>query len=394
MTRAMRPDTLTDPVIWVHADCQATVRTFLNLARKVEESGHQVCFVITADPAALERVKPRPNTILSPLPALRSRDLRVFFESWRPVLGYWIGAPLSVPPLKQAMGLGVPMVLLNASEDIAETTSGFFQRRAVQKLLPQFRVIFTDTHISGGICLRLGVDESKVQVTGRLTEGSMALPCNVDELDDLAASIVGRDVWLAAEVPMDELDTVLTAHESLRAGNRRLLLILNTSQLESEETLAIELAAKGWRVAMRDKGDPITDHTQIYLSCDTDEMGLWYRLAPVTYVGGTFSIQENSADPLQAAALGSAILHGPRTAPYREAFDQLIAQIPAASTQVVNPGSLARAVESLLSPHIAAEQANAAWEFVSRGAELTDNVIALVEEAVMLADEQAEQRDA
>ena len=194
--------------------------------------------------------------------------------------------------------------------------------------------------------MHYGAAEGAVHVTGLLSEAPMALPCDPDELDRAAAAVGSRDIWFATQVPMSELDLVIAAHEKLRAANRRLLLILNTQQIESEETLAIDLAAKGWRVGVRTKGNEITDNTQIFLSSGIEELGLWYRLSPVSLVGGTFSNDVSSADPMQAAALGSAILHGPRTSPFREAFDQLHAQTPAAATQVVNPSSLARHVET------------------------------------------------
>lgn len=386
MNAVVFPDQPSGPVIWAHANGKPAARAIVNLAGKVNESGLGADFLVTADAHDLPGLKVPDNVTLSALPSPRGRELKRFLTAWQPVMCLWLGAPVLPSPLKTAQAMNVPAVLLNAGEDIAEAQGGYFQRRVVQKTLSKFRVIFAENHISGGICLRHGAAEHAIQVTGKLAEGSMALPCNVDELDTLAASIVGRDVWFAAGVPMAELDTVLNAHEALRSANRRLLLILNTVHLESEETLAIELASKGWRVAMRDKGDDISDHTQIYLTCGNDEMGLWYRLAPVTYVGGTFSIEEDGADPLHAAALGSAILHGPRTSPHRGAFDQLLAQAPAASTQIVNAGSLARGVETLLLPHLAAEQANSAWEMVSRGAELTDQVIALIEEAIDVAE--------
>ncbi len=59
---------------------------------------------------------------------------------------------------------------------------------------------------------------------------------------------------------------------------------------------------------------------------------------------------------------------------------------PPAATQVVSPDNLARAVAELLSPDVAAAQANSAWEFVSRGAELTDQLIELILEATELAE--------
>ena len=51
-------------------------------------------------------------------------------------------------------------------------------------------------------------------------------------------------------------------------------------------------------------------------------MGLWYRLCPVTVIGGTYGPTEGH-NPWEAAALGSAILYGPRTANFAADFTAL-----------------------------------------------------------------------
>jgi 3-deoxy-D-manno-octulosonic-acid transferase len=51
-------------------------------------------------------------------------------------------------------------------------------------------------------------------------------------------------------------------------------------------------------------------------------MGLWYRLCPTTLIGGTYGPTEGH-NPWEPAALGSAILHGPRIANFASDFTTL-----------------------------------------------------------------------
>jgi 3-deoxy-D-manno-octulosonic-acid transferase len=46
-------------------------------------------------------------------------------------------------------------------------------------------------------------------------------------------------------------------------------------------------------------------------------MGLWYRLCPVSLIGGSFG-GTGGHNPWEAASLGSAILHGPDTANFAD----------------------------------------------------------------------------
>jgi 3-deoxy-D-manno-octulosonic-acid transferase len=102
------------------------------------------------------------------------------------------------------------------------------------------------------------------------------------------------------------------------------------------------------------------------------EEGLWYRLASVTYIGGTLGGPVASVDPFAAAALGSVVLHGRVHAPHTAHFTALMDA--GASRQVRDVRGLGRAVEDLLAPDRAAELAHRAWAVVSQGAEATDHV--------------------
>ena len=55
----------------------------------------------------------------------------------------------------------------------------------------------------------------------------------------------------------------------------------------------------------------------------SENLGMWFRLASVCFLGGSL-VHSGGADPFEAAALGSAILHGPYTQNYQNDFDRLL----------------------------------------------------------------------
>ncbi|CAN5684071.1 hypothetical protein BH23PSE1_BH23PSE1_11050 [soil metagenome] len=105
-------------------------------------------------------------------------------------------------------------------------------------------------------------------------------------------------------------------------------------------------------------------------------MGLWYRVAPVTFVGG--SIEEiGGHNPFEPAMLGCAVLFGPHVRNFAEAYARLKAAD--AAVGVAGEAELARALVETLAPDRAARMAAAAWEAVSEGAEVTDAVLGVIE---------------
>ena len=104
------------------------------------------------------------------------------------------------------------------------------------------------------------------------------------------------------------------------------------------------------------------------------ELGLWYRLAPVCFMGGTlFAGGVGGRTPFEPAALGSAILHGPNPGPHREAYARL--SEARATRQVASPAALATAVADLIAPDKAAVLAHNAWAATSGGTEVAERVV-------------------
>ena len=110
------------------------------------------------------------------------------------------------------------------------------------------------------------------------------------------------------------------------------------------------------------------------------ELGLWYRLATVSFLGGSLSPGIGGTEPMAAAALGTAILYGPNVRRYMPSYTRLA---NAGAARIVNDAaSLSSAVTHLIAPDHAAAMAHAGWDVVSEGAEVVDTVIALVRDSL------------
>src|SRR5260370_38271633 len=70
------------------------------------------------------------------------------------------------------------------------------------------------------------------------------------------------------------------------------------------------LTGQGLRVARRGRGEPLTRETQIYLADTLGELGLFYRLARIAFIGGSL-VAKGGHNPFEAARLECAGLHGP-----------------------------------------------------------------------------------
>jgi 3-deoxy-D-manno-octulosonic-acid transferase len=62
--------------------------------------------------------------------------------------------------------------------------------------------------------------------------------------------------------------------------------------------------------------------TEIYVADTVGELGLIYRMAPVVFIGGSL-IKHGGQNPIEAAKLGAAILHGPHVWNFAEIYSAL-----------------------------------------------------------------------
>jgi 3-deoxy-D-manno-octulosonic-acid transferase len=209
-----------------------------------------------------------------------------------------------------------------------------------------------------------------------MEEASAAIPYVESDRAALARVLATRPIWLAADVAAEEEAVIIATHREVLRLAHRLLLIL----VPQESGRAGDLAARiereeGWRVALRGADQEPDTETEVYIP-DTSEYGLWYRLAPITFLGGSLEGRGCARNPMEPAALGSAILYGPRSGAYGAAYGRLGA---ARAARMVGSGAdLTLAVGDLLSPDRAARQAQAAWGIASEGAEVTEMVLNLI----------------
>jgi len=165
---------------------------------------------------------------------------------------------------------------------------------------------------------------------------------------------------------------VLAAHEKALLRAHRMLLVLMPEGPGRAEQIAVELASRGHRAAWRAAEEEPEDDVQVLIVEDERELGLWYRLAPLTWMGGTLNAGRATRSPLEAAALGSAVVHGPATGPHADDYARLADA--GACRLVTSPAALADVVAELIAPDRVAALAHNAWAMISGHAGVADQV--------------------
>ena len=155
---------------------------------------------------------------------------------------------------------------------------------------------------------------------------------------------------LAASTHTGEEALVLTAFAAARAAGRLQHLIIAPRHPRRAGEVAAAITAAGLGFVQRSAGEVPGPQTPVHLADTMGEMSAWYAMAGLCVIGGSFA-PRGGHTPWEPAAQGSAILHGPSTENFAEAFAALDAS--GGAVQVADATALQAALLGLTGADLA-----------------------------------------
>ena len=347
-------------LVWIHA---ASVGESLSILPLIDhllaarEDMHVLVTTGTVTSASLMAKRLPPRAIHQYVPLDHPDYCARFLRHWQPDLGVWVESEFW-PNLIMATDMRhIPLALVNARITLKSFEGWQRFPRTIQGLVSRFAVVFAQDEASAKRLTALGA--SHVERPGNLKHDADPLTADPDEVAALARAIDGRPVWLAANTHEDEEIVVADVHAALTAKHDRLLTIIVPRHPARGDEITAELRARRFKVSQRSKDEAIASDTDIYLADTLGELGIFYRLGDIVFIGGTLSALGGHT-PFEPARLHSALIAGPSEFNFAEAFaaftraDALI--------RIDNAASLAQAVGSLLDNKTECERRAAAAE--------------------------------
>lgn len=355
-------------MIWLHCGSAEDAATTACLAQRFAARPDGPEVIVTAPKAALHQFQRLAEKIFAtPTPTDTPSAAKGFFDEWGPRALIWVGGALQQTLLRETERVGLWAALLNANAD------GLFGRRTLRLPGSTRKAVagFAEIHALDGSTstrlIRAGVDRDIVHVTGPIPEDPLPLPHDKNEMAVMAEALDTRPIWVAAQVTRDEVPKMAEAQILASRRNHRLILILIPRDPADGSEAARLLRQAGLSTGLRSEGDSPLEEHQAYVADLSDELGLWYRIAPLSFIGGTLS-ERDAISPYDPIVLGSAIIHGPKRHPQEARFTRL--ERRQAGREVRSATELGMAVTTLSSPEQSARMALAGWQELTRHAAL------------------------
>lgn len=282
-----------------------------------------------------------------------------FLDHWRPDLGVFVESELWPNLILGARDRGVKLALVSARMTQKSADGWARTPAAAEALLAAYDLILPQEAQTEARLANLGA-----RIDGHLNLKRVGPPPPVDaaELTKMLAIVGSRPVVLAASThPGEEF---IIAEAIAQALPDDALLVIAPRHPERGPEVAA-LFANRRRTARRAAGQELNDATQVYVADTLGEMGLFFRMADLVVMGGSFLPDIGGHNPLEPARLGLPVITGPHVFNNASTYAELFAA--GAALEAADAGALARQVAELLAdPDRAREIGEAGLAYAER----------------------------
>ncbi len=308
------------------------------------------------------------------------RYVRRFMDHWSPDIVLLAESELWPNLLTEAEARDIPLVLVNGRMSQRSYERWKRMPRSIRALLEPIDLCLAQSVADASRLIDLGA--ARVQVSGNLKYDVPALPADPIELARMRALVGARPVWLAASTHDGEERIALAIHKALLLRFPNLVTIVAPRHAARGTDIERQAQQYGVSVVRRSSGEPLeAANAQFYIADTMGELGLFYRLAGVVFVGKSLA-GGGGQNPIEPAKLGAAILHGPDVSNFTEVYAEFSRR--GGARQVNDVEDLARALSQLLADAARMrDMARAAAEAVEALGGACDNVMNAIEPYVL-----------
>ncbi|MEM6939853.1 MAG: 3-deoxy-D-manno-octulosonic acid transferase [Pseudomonadota bacterium] len=352
------------PLIWFHAASVGESLSVLGLITQMGRSLHQARFLITSGTATsatllASRLPPRTVHQFAPLDA--PGPMTRFLRRWRPDAAVFVESELWPQMLRRTFGTGAKMALVNARLSKRSVARWRSQPRLADYVLNVFSLIITQNDEMAEAMVSMHAPAPRVARGTNLKSMAGPLPVDDDALFQARASLGHRPVWVASSTHAGEEAAVIEAHVRFLKTHPTGCLILAPRHPERGDEVATLIQAHG--LEMRRRTQAHWPGGQVFLADTLGELGLWYALSDVVFLGGSLR-PIGGHNPFEVAHAGARILAGPHVAAFAETYQEM--QRAGAATTVEDAAALATAVLDHFADPAAAKRAQVAVAGFSR----------------------------
>lgn len=292
-------------VIWFHAASLGELNVLTVLLKEMRKHTREDFLVTTSNVVALawakENLVEDAGVTIAPLDYLFS--LKRFFRIWSPKTLITIENEVFPNRIAFAKQRDIPIYFVNAR--MSDRSYSLWSKRfeLSKQCFSKISYVWAQNAKSANFFEKLGTSQNRIATIPNLKR--LVKPVSNKKPP---TGFEPKKTFLAASTHLGEEEIVIEAFKRIRSKSPdvKLILVPRHPNRRSEILKLLE----GLVVVLRSSGDPITKTTDVMLADTFHEMDLWYRMAHMTFIGGSLA-PIGGHTPYEPIQFGTAILHGP-----------------------------------------------------------------------------------
>ena len=269
-----------------------------------------------------------------------------FIDNWQPNVGVFVESEIWPNLINYASKQGCKLILANARMSEKSFRKWQFLLKIGFDVFSYFSLCLPQSRIDEKYYNALGVRE--VKYLGNIKIDAPALSCDDEKVSVILEQIGSRPIFIAASTHEGEEEKIINASKILQKDHKDLLTIIVPRHIDRSKDIAQLIKSKKVSYAVRSLNDEITDDVKIYLADTLGELGIFYRIAQIAFIGGSF-VDIGGHNPIEALKLRCVVITGPYISNFIEVYDDLIKD--ECAVKVLDIDRLVEKVSILLDDH-------------------------------------------
>ena len=342
-------------LVWVHAASVGETNVALPLIERMLSEDTQLHVLLTSGTTTSADLAARrlpPRAVHQYVPLDLPEYVGRFLDHWSPDLALFTESEIWPNLILAASDRNIPLVLINARMSPRSMRRWRRYAKLGRPLFSRFSLALAQNDRVARVLRFLGTP--RVVACGNLKIDAPPPPVDDGTLAELKQASEGRPILLAASTHQGEDDIIAQAHLIMRASLPNLLTIIAPRHPARAASIAAEIGKLGMKTEQRTIAGTPSKACDVFIADTIGELGTLYALAPVAFIGGSL-IPRGGQNPVEAVRHGAAVLTGPHTHNFQDAYAALIQTNGAQITNTAQ--ELARAATTLLSDETAHKRA-------------------------------------
>lgn len=367
-----RPDGF---LLWIHGASVGEVNSLRGLIPRIKRDYPYVNILVTCGTVTGMRTAKNLDTISQYVPIDIPFIVRRFMKHWHPDMAIRVDSDLWPVQLDALRKNKTPNFLINGAVTSKSFKKWMRRKRFIRRIMSSFTFVMAKSDRDAMRLSSMGADN--VMVINNLKYTTPPPADKPTERTAFMRSIGKRPLWHAAVLGEGEQDIIYAAHKLVLKKIPDAMVLITPRHPSMKELLGQK--TDGMSIAFR--SDNAAPDADIYVADTLGEMGLFYRVSKIAFMGRSLLPDTRGSSPIEAMQLGNVVTTGPYTSTFDEIYDEMTENgiLERKST----PAEIAKWVISMLSGDSAGTKLQAAQKkFTDAKVDTLDTIMYQLKDAL------------